>query len=102
MKKLIIGILSRGYSSSKQAPLANCVAFLYPLKYILEEPPVGLGMSVRCNHNPFWAAGNNQKRCELMRDIDGIRRHNITDGCYFRILNRFENGDGYGIIKEGF
>lgn len=100
MKKIIAGILNRGYTTSKQASLGNCIAFLYPLKYILEDSPMEDGMTVRCNHNPFWAPENIQKRSELIRDIQGIHRRNIMDGRYFHILNRFENGDRYGIVID--
>lgn len=57
MKKIIAGILNRGYTTSKQASLGNCIAFLYPLKYILEDSPMEDGMTVRCIHNPFLGAG---------------------------------------------
>lgn len=98
MKKIIAGILRRGYTASKQATLKNCIAFLYPLQYILEETPAGRMATVRCNHNPFWGAENNQRRAELIHDILDICKPNITDGSYFHIINRFEHGDRYGII----
>lgn len=101
MKKIIAGILRRGFTSSKKVTLKDCVEYLYPLKYILEESDLGqFGMSVRCNQNPFWSKDNSQRIMELHNDIMGIHRAHITDTCYFRILNRFENGDGYGIIRQ--
>lgn len=97
MKHIIAGILRRGYTASKKVTAKDCRGFLYPMQYILEDAEPGLGMTVRCNQNPFWSPDNHQRAAELMHDILAIHRHNIMDGAYFHILNRFENGDRYGI-----
>ena len=34
---------------------------------------------------------------ELFNDVCGIQRRKITDSSFFLIINRFENGDRYGI-----
>lgn len=98
MKKIVAGILRRGFTTSKKVSAKGCRNYLYPLQYILEDTEPGLGMTVRCNSNPFWDPQNNKRIHELMYDILGIHRHNIMDTCYFNILNRFENGDRYGIV----
>ena len=93
MKNLIQTILRTGLTKSKK-PLEDYIKYLYPLKHILTVNQFGL---VVCNDNGFWKPENNQNRTELLHDIYGINKKNIKDHSYFRIINRFENGDKYGI-----
>lgn len=93
MKNLITTILRTGLTKSKK-PLEDYIKYLYPLKHILTVNQFGW---VTCNNNGFWKPGNNQNRTELFNDVYGIHKKSITDNNYFRIINRFENGDRYGI-----
>lgn len=93
MKNLIGTILRTGLTKSKK-PLEDYVKYLYPLKHILTVNQFGW---VTCNNNGFWKPENNQNRTELFNDVCGIQRRKITDGSFFHIINRFENGDRYGI-----
>lgn len=94
MKNIIIKILTTGFSTTRKYKLQDLCKWLYPLQYILRD---GNGLSICCNENKFWSSENNGNRSELLLDICGIRRRNMTDDAYFRIINRFENGDKYGI-----
>ena len=51
-----------------------------------------------CNHNKFWSYENNKNRIELIKDIQNYNK-NILKGSKFTIINRYENGDAYGIEK---
>lgn len=95
MKHIISSILRNGVTTSKKKTLDDYIKYLYPLKYILEIDSDTKW--VRCNRNAFWYEPNNQNRIELYHDIMAIHRANIKDDAYFRIINRFENGDKYGI-----
>lgn len=97
MKRIIAGILCRGYSMTK-VPLDKIISYLYPLRYILTARDGGIFN----NHNPFWAAENNRRRLELMWDIRDMCGKSMSKGTRFTILNRFENGDAYGIEKDGY
>ena len=96
MKGLISTILRTGFTKS-QKPLADYIKYLYPLKYILRVNEVGW---VASNDNSFWKFENNQNRVALFQDIGNIQKKSVTDDAYFRIINRFENGDRYGINVE--
>lgn len=93
MKRIISTILRNGFTKSKK-DLKVFVNYLYPLQYILKKNDLGW---VICNDNPFWRAENNKNRTELYHDVYAIQRAKITDASYFHIINRFENGDRYGI-----
>lgn len=93
MKKIIATILKTGYTKSRK-PLTEFIHYLYPLKHILKVNELGW---VTCNDNSFWKPENNQNRTELLHDICSIQKRNIKDSSYFHIINRFENGDKYGI-----
>lgn len=97
MKKFIEGILRRGYTHTAKYSLEDYIKYLYPLQHILQYSPAGF---VSCNNNKFWRPENNQNRIELFYDVCGMRKAKPTDNCYFRIINRFENGDKYGIVVE--
>lgn len=98
MKQIIANILRAGYSIT-QTPLFALVNYLYPLKYILVS---GGPTSICCNDNPFWGPCNAERRMELAHDVMGMHGRSMKKGTYRAILDRFENGDGYGIVKDGF
>lgn len=96
MKNLILKILKTGYTTSKK-PLEDYVKYLYLLKYIFRTDSIGL---VVCNNNPFWEHTNNKNRMDLYCDIMYMHSRKPTDDYYYKIINRFENGDKYGISTD--
>lgn len=95
MKNTISTVLKTGITKSKK-PLEQYVKYLYPLKFILNTNEMG---DVVGNDNKFWKPENIQNRMEFCKDVLRIGRKTMQDDGYFRILNRFENGDGYGIER---
>lgn len=93
MKNIILKVLRTGYTVSKK-PLEEYIKYLYILKYIFREDSVG---SACCNKNSFWDYKNIKNRTELISDIANIDRRSMADDYYYHIINRFENGDKYGI-----
>ena len=93
MKKIIIGLLAKGYTTSKK-PLEELTNAFYPLEHLITNKN-GLTM---CNDNTFWKPENNRNRCELIADLSMSKLHDAK-GFYFNILNRLANGDAYGIEK---
>ena len=91
MKKTIIGLLAKGYTTSKKT-LEELTKAFYPLKHLIT---IKNGLTM-CNSNAFWKPENNRNRCELIADLSMAKLHDIK-GHYYHILNRFENGDKYGI-----
>ena len=97
MKYTIIGILSKGYYDGKKYKSEDLCKKLYFLKHIIQNSDV---LQIMNKPNNFWNFGNNQNRRELIDDIRRVHQFKMTDNFYFHIMNRFENGDGYGIQKE--
>ena len=93
MKNCIYNLLKNGYTETKKYTVENFTRYLYLLQYIIEKQEYFIG----CKRNNFWNHTNNENRFQLMHDISQIHRAKMTDGAYFHILNRFENGDRYGI-----
>ena len=93
MKKSITTILRKGFTTSGK-PLADFISYLYPLKHVLCVNGSG---QVTCNNNAFWSLENMHNRRDLYHDICSIEKKTVADNSYFHILNRFENGDRYGI-----
>ena len=92
-KQNIIKLLGEGCAVEGRL-LSDYTRYLYPLKYILTVNKLGW---VTCNRNRFWTFENFANRMALLNDIASISKAKATDTHYFHILNRFENGDGYGI-----
>ena len=97
MKNTISTLLRTGFTRTRKYSVKDCGKYLYILNYILEVSPAGF---ISCNKNPFWGQANIKNRMELLYLVKGIRRAVISDRCYFEIVNRFENGDGFGIARE--
>jgi hypothetical protein len=93
MKNRIYNLLKNGYTETKKYTEQDLIKYLYPLKYIIQTQEYFIG----CKRNKFWDYTNNENRWQLMDDISQIHRAKVTDTAYFRIINRFENGDRYGI-----
>jgi len=92
MKDTILRILRNGYVRTNKYSLEDLARRFYPITRIAKYDKVIGGIS--CNDNTFWSADNQQNRMalyhELAKSKAGIK------GMYF-ILNRYENGDKYGI-----
>lgn len=97
MKNAIYNLLKNGYYNGRKYTIDDMCKKLYFLKYIARADEV---LQVRTKSNTFWEHTNNDKRIELLHDLYGVHKFSVTDIGYFRIINRFENGDGYGITKE--
>lgn len=93
MKNRIYNLLKNGYTETKKYTEQDLIKYLYPLKHLIKRE----NNLIMCNRNNFWNHTNNENRWQLMDDISQIHRANIKDNAYFRIINRFENGDRYGI-----
>lgn len=93
MKKTIISFLSKGYTTTKKYTLEDLTRKFYPLKYIAQKRSDG---NIWLTSNNFWQDSNNEKRLALIKDLHGAKLGDIK-GAYFSIINRFENGDHYGI-----
>lgn len=93
MKSLILTVLEIRTTKSKK-PIEDYISYLYPLRNILKVDEFG---RVTHNNNAFWKSENRNNRADLICDIYNIRKRSIRDSSYYHILNRFENGDRYGI-----
>lgn len=93
MKKIIIGLLSRGYTTTTKYTVQDLTRKLYILKYLIKEEN-GL---ICCNNNGFWNAENNKNRLDLIHDIKSAKIGKITNGAYYHMLVRMAHGDQYGI-----
>ena len=96
MKRTIIRFLTNGYTATRKYTLDELSRAFYPLKHIAQKRPDG---NIWLTSNNFWQDSNNANRIELIADLSACRLGDIKDGGYFHILNRFENGDGYGIAR---
>jgi hypothetical protein len=97
MKNAIYNLLKNGYYNGRKYTIDDMCKKLYFLKYIARADEV---LQVRTKSNSFWEYTNNDKRIELLHDLFRVHQFKITDNAYFHIINRFENGDGYGIVRE--
>ena len=94
MKKIITTLLSNGYTTTKKYTIDDIKKFCYIFNNLIEEK----NAIICCNHNKFWSYENNKNRIELIKDIQNYNK-NILKGSKFTIINRYENGDAYGIEK---
>lgn len=95
MKKIIIGLLARGYTTTKKYTLDDLTKAFYPLKHIAQQD----GHIIRTKNNNFWNYENNRNRCELIADLASAKLGDIKSNLH-HILNRYENGDHYGIERK--
>ena len=94
MKQTIIRLLSNGVVASRKYTADDLIKAFYPLQYLIKQE----GRLIMCNRNNFWNVENNDNRAQLIHKLHRARLHDMhTD--YFLIINRFENGDAYGIEK---
>lgn len=96
MKSIILTLLRSGYTKTRKYSIEDLARKLYVLRPLLR---IGVGGDICCNENAFWMVDNNPKRGDLITDIYRVHRFEATDPAYFHIINRFENGDGYGIAR---
>ena len=95
MKTIIINILKNGYTTTKKYTVNDLARRFYPLQYIIKQD----GALITCNNNRFWQPENNEKRIQLIYDLDRARLGDIMSDL-FCVINRFENGDAYGIDRR--
>lgn len=96
MKKAIIRLLENGYYDGKKYTVDDFIKKFYPLRHIIKAGE----LTVINKPNHFWNFGNNRNRRELIADLSQVHYFNVKDTAYFHIINRFENGDGYGIERK--
>lgn len=90
MKKLIVNALCKGYYAGTKYTAEDFFKVLYILKYIFESGTFNL----QVKNNLHWSR---EYRAALISDIKKVHNFSIKDTYYFHIINRFENGDGYGL-----
>ena len=94
MKNILINLLTKGYTKTKKYTIKDIEEFCYILQGLFQNKN-GI---ICCNSNYFWHYENNNKRMQLIQDLKGYSK-DIRKGTKFTILNRYENGDAYGILK---
>lgn len=92
MKRVINTFLRTGYSTTKKFTTADLPYFLKPIAKDCNEG------GIASNGNPFWSPENNGNRMKLIHDMLGYS-NDIRKGTTFKIINEYENGDAYGIVK---
>lgn len=98
MKQAIIKFIkNHRYTGSKYTP-EDFIKKLPFLELIIKKQPAVM-VGVRSNENWFWRYGNFRNASALADDIAKVKRFAPGDAMYDYILNRFENRDGYGIIR---
>lgn len=92
MKRVINTFLRTGYSTTKKFTTADLPYFLKPIAKDCNEG------GIASNGNPFWSPENNGNRMKLIHAMLGYS-NDIRKGTTFKIINEYENGDAYGIVK---
>lgn len=98
MKKIIVDFLSNGSYKGSKYSANDFIQKLFFLKYLISDT-LSIPKGVFWNNNPFWYPLNTAFREELIQDVQNIKRFSINDTAFFGIIDRFENGDAYGIRK---
>lgn len=94
MNNIIAKILKTGMSKTRKYTVDDLVRYFYPLKHIIQQnDAVG---AITLKENEFWSFENDKNRMEFLRDCQNLGS-SMTEGSRFKMLNRFENGDKYGI-----
>ncbi|MGN0005358.1 MAG: hypothetical protein ACI37Z_05250 [Candidatus Gastranaerophilaceae bacterium] len=93
MKRVIDTLLRTGYSKTQKYKVKDLPYFLKPIFKDID------GFGITCNKNSFWDPTNIENRMKLIHDMQGYNK-NIQKGTSFRIINTYENGDAYGIVKD--
>ena len=96
MKNILIGLLKRGHTSTKKYTADDLVRAFYPLNGMIAVCPVTGYIRIVEGH-PFIQPDNLKKRMELLYDLRMARFKDFSNPYTYRIFNRIENGDGYGI-----
>lgn len=98
MKKAISNFLSNGVYAGTKYTADDFIKKLFFLKYLVDVRS-GIQMGVLSNDNPFWLHTNKKNRDELIQAVENIQKFSVNDTAFFGIMNRFENGDCFGIRK---
>lgn len=83
IKKVIIGILMKGYYKTDKCKEADIIKEIPAMDAIINDSGHG---TICCNTHPFWDPQNWERRCELMQDIKELSLQEV-----------FANPDKYGI-----
>ena len=94
MKNIILKILRTGFSETKKYSAKQLNNYMFVLDGLFCDR---YGLIVADVNNHFWDYYNKKNREELIHDLSAVKRRSVQDTAYFRILNRFANGDKYGI-----
>ena len=98
MKKIIDTLLRTGYSKTTKYSTQDLEKYLYILRGLFEDTGYG---HIKVKANKFWNQDNSKNRLDLIRDMKSCQK-DIRKGSLFHILNRFENGDKYGIDQPAW
>ena len=94
MKNVLLTLLRTGVSRTTKFKVEDFSKYLPGVTNLLFEQRE---WGVTAKSNDFWKHENNERRAELRRDLQAVRKASVQDGSYFHILNRLANGDRYGI-----
>jgi len=97
MKSVLLTLIRTGVSSTTKFKVEDFSKYLPGVANLLFEQRIA---GITAKGNDFWTEENTQKRKELLRDIQSIKKANALDSSYFSILNRLSNGDRYGISNN--
>lgn len=97
-KKIVDTLLRTGYSKTAKYSTHDLEKYLYILRGLFEDTGYG---HIKSKENKFWDASNHQNRLNLIHDMRSCQK-DIRKGSLFTILNRFENGDKYGIDQPAW
>lgn len=92
MKKIIDTLLRTGYSKTTKYSTQDLEKYLYILRGLFEDTEYG---HIKVKSNKFWDRDNSKNRLDLIHDMRSCTK-DFKSG-RFHIVNRFENGDKYGI-----
>ncbi len=95
MRRAVVKLLKTGQTSSRK-PISEFIRFWYPLRGVIMVNQKG---KIVANDSSFWSKENEQNRNELIGDVLNMKKRSMTDRSFFHMVNRYENGDAYGIAK---
>ena len=92
-KQTIIKLLKDKQVKTK----ATAIELMSEIRFLALIIKNGNNGTIMANNNAFWSDSNTNNRLTLANDLSKVTKFKITDHYYFHILNRFENGDHYGM-----
>lgn len=98
MKTAILNFLRNGVYTGTKYTADDFIEKLFFLKNLIKVQSA-VPMGVISNDNPFWFPPNKKNRDELIQAVENIKKFSVNDTSFFGVINRFENGDCFGIRK---